>query len=118
MASRAVSLSWWSYRKSLSKKSKASGEIKCWFSLCTKRSHLLRECLEMEWRLGTRNKWTSFPKSFIPAEDIIEPWIKFNLILVKILKKFFCTQNFGDADQLVVVIMTMEEGLFAKYHWS
>jgi|LakMenE18May11ns_1017448.scaffolds.fasta_scaffold5931680_1 hypothetical protein len=63
--------------------------------------------------MGNR-RFLSF--SIIPAEDIIEPWIKFNLILVKILKKFFCTQNFGDADQLVVVIMTMEEGLFAKYH--
>lgn len=40
MASLAVSRGWWSYRSSLSRKSKASGLTRnCWFSLWTKRSH-------------------------------------------------------------------------------
>lgn len=46
MASLAVSRDWWSYRSSLSKKSRASGLTRCWFSLWTKRSHRLRECLQ------------------------------------------------------------------------
>lgn len=46
MASLAVSRDWWSYRNSLSKKSRASGLTRCWFSLWTKRSHRLRECLQ------------------------------------------------------------------------
>ena len=86
MASRAVSLSWWSYRKSLSKKSKASGETRCWFSLCTKRSHRLRECLGLiQHRLGIGNyqqttvetvftcrgyRWTVDPVQFDICQDI------------------------------------------------
>ena len=46
MASRAVSRAWWSYLNSLSRKSRASGLTRCWFSLWTNRSHRLRECLE------------------------------------------------------------------------
>lgn len=48
MASLAVSRDWWSYRSSLSRKSKASGLTRCWFSLWTKRSHRLRECLQSQ----------------------------------------------------------------------
>ena len=36
-----------SYLKSLSKMSNASGLIKCWFSLWTKRPDLFRECLKI-----------------------------------------------------------------------
>ena len=45
MASLAVRRSAWSYRNSLSRKSRASGLTRCWFSLCTNRSQRLRECL-------------------------------------------------------------------------
>ena len=48
IASRAVSLSWWSYRNSLSRKSRASGLTRWLFSLCMKRSHLFRECLQVK----------------------------------------------------------------------
>lgn len=45
IASWAVRRSWWSYRNNLSKKSRASGDTKCWFSLWTNLSHRFRECL-------------------------------------------------------------------------
>ena len=47
IASRAVNRSWWLYRRSLSRKSIASGLTRCWFSLWINRSQRLRECLHM-----------------------------------------------------------------------
>lgn len=52
----------------------------------------------------------------LPAKDVIEPGIQFNLIFVKILEKLFCAQHFGDTDQLVVVVVPVEEGLLAEDH--
>ena len=47
-----------SYRRSLSKKSRASGLTRCWFSLCTKRSHRLRECRpRMSENRGSSSIW-------------------------------------------------------------
>jgi hypothetical protein len=58
MASLAVSRDWWSYRSSLSRKSKASGLTRCWFSLWTKRSHRLRECLQgQKWGMRNGPQW-------------------------------------------------------------
>lgn len=45
MASLAVSLCWWSYRRSLSRRSRASGLTRCLFSLWIKFSQRFRECL-------------------------------------------------------------------------
>jgi len=76
MASRAVRRSWWLYRRSLSRKSMASGLTRCWFSLWMNRSQRLRECLQHRFNtartgtqtvdyktikqssLGTRRNWT------------------------------------------------------------
>lgn len=46
MASVAVSLCWWSYRSSLSSRSRASGLTKCWFSVCTNCSQRFLLCLQ------------------------------------------------------------------------
>lgn len=45
MASLAVNLCWWSYRRSLSRRSRASGLTRCLFSLWIKFSQRFRECL-------------------------------------------------------------------------
>lgn len=46
MASAAVSLCWWSYRSSLSSRSRASGLTRCWFSDWMNCSQRFRVCLK------------------------------------------------------------------------
>ena len=65
--------------------------------------------------LSLRSYWF---RLILPAEDIIESGIQFDLIFVKIFKEFFGAENLGNADELVVVIMTVEERLLAENHRS
>ena len=38
--------------------------------------------------------------------------------LVQIIIQIFSSENFGDSNQLIVVVMTVEKWLFAEDHWS
>lgn len=51
-----------------------------------------------------------------PSQDIIEPRIKFYLILLHILVELLGAQNLGNSYQLVIVVVAVEERLLAEYH--
>ena len=60
-----------------------------------------------------------FPSlSWMPAKDVIESWIEFYVVLVQVLVKFFSTQNLGNPNQLVIVVVSVKEGFFPKEHGS
>ena len=52
----------------------------------------------------------------LPPEDIVEARIQVNLILFEVLKQFVRAEDFGDAHQLIVIVVSVEEGLLAEYH--
>lgn len=133
MASRAVSRSWWSYLSNLSKKSNASGDTRCWFSPCTKRSHRLRLCLKIKSspssvytttvKLPTCQvcRWNEGPaqSGICPDIHIILPYQVLwrygptkNPITVLVIK--MATGH--SINYLIVVVVAVEEGFFPKYH--
>ena len=52
----------------------------------------------------------------VSAKYVVEAWVELNVILVEVFKQFLRAQYFGDPDQLIVVVVTMEERLFPEYH--
>ena len=52
------------------------------------------------------------------TQDIIILGIKFNLVLVKVIKQIFCTKNLCNLDQLIRVAVPVEERLLSEYHRS
>jgi len=52
----------------------------------------------------------------ILSEKIVILSIQFDIIFLDILEQFICSKDFGDFDELIVVVMAVEEGLFAEDH--
>lgn len=52
------------------------------------------------------------------GQDVIETRIQLNVILVQIGVELLRAQDFRNADQLIVVVVTVEERFFAEYHRS
>mmetsp|Transcript_35961 Transcript_35961/g.78765 ORF Transcript_35961/g.78765 Transcript_35961/m.78765 type:complete len:235 (-) Transcript_35961:546-1250(-) len=52
----------------------------------------------------------------VTAEDTIKVGVKLKIVRVKVVEQLFGTQDLGNLHQLVVVVMSMEEGLLAEDH--
>jgi len=52
------------------------------------------------------------------SQEIIVLCIEFNVVFLNVLEQFICAKHFGDFDKLIVIIVTMEKGLFAEDHGS
>ena len=52
---------------------------------------------------------------YIPAEDVSVARVQVNLIAIHVVVQFLCPQDLGYPHQLVVVVVTVEERLLAKY---
>ena len=52
----------------------------------------------------------------MPTKNAIEVRIEFEVVGVKVVEELFGSQNFGNLNQLVVVVVTVEEGFLAKDH--
>jgi len=50
------------------------------------------------------------------SEEIIVLGIEFDIVFLDVLEQFICSEDFGDFDELVVIIVAVEEGFFAEYH--
>ena len=73
--------------RSLSRKSRASGDTRCWFSEWTKRSHL-GECI-----VNASFEWYVTPFPAVSSKDIRESGVELNLVLVQVLVKLFSTEH-------------------------
>ena len=70
--------------------------------------------------------------STMASENVIESWVQFTVVLkiefykmliatgvshlIQIIIQIFSSENFGDSNQLIVVVMTVEKWLFAEDH--
>ena len=73
--------------------------------------------------------------STMTSENVIESWVQFTVVLknknlehhkmlistnvshlIQIIIQIFSSENFGDSNQLIVVVMTVEKWLFAEDH--
>ena len=50
-----------------------------------------------------------------PAENVRVARVQVNLVALHVVVELLCSQDFGNPHQLVVVIVTVEEWLLAKY---
>jgi hypothetical protein len=50
------------------------------------------------------------------SEEIVELGIEFDVVFFNVLKEFVRAEDFGDFDELIVVIVAMEEGFFPENH--
>ena len=51
----------------------------------------------------------------LPAENVRVAGVQINLVPLHIVVELLCSKDFGNPHQLVVVIVTVEERLLAKY---
>ena len=56
-----------------------------------------------------------YTATILPPQDTAKSGVKVDLVLVNVFIQLFTAQHFGNLHQLVIVVMTMEEWLFAKY---
>ena len=71
--------------------------------------------------------------STMASENVIESWVQFTVVLkiefhkcsisaknvthlIQIIIQIFSSENFGNSNQLIVVVMAMEKWLFAEDH--
>ena len=52
--------------------------------------------------------------AFLPSKDIIVLRVKTNVIFLYVSIQIIRSQNFGNFDQLIIIIMSMEERFFAE----
>mmetsp|Transcript_72137 Transcript_72137/g.88486 ORF Transcript_72137/g.88486 Transcript_72137/m.88486 type:complete len:281 (+) Transcript_72137:214-1056(+) len=56
--------------------------------------------------------------SGMPAEDMVKVWVQFLVVLVQISEQAISSQHASNLDQLIIVVLAMEKGLFSKDHAS
>jgi hypothetical protein len=49
-----------------------------------------------------------------PSQDVVILCIKLDVILFKVCVQLVRSQNLGDFNKLIIVVMTVEEGLFSE----
>ena len=70
--------------------------------------------------------------STMTSENVIESWVQFTVVLkikfhkllistnvshlIQIIIQIFSSENFGDSNQLIVVIVTVEKWFFSEDH--
>lgn len=64
------------------------------------------------------SKKQTLTKTISPSKNVIEASIQIDLVLVEILEQLLSAEHFGDADQLIVVVVAMKERLLSKDHRS
>ena len=64
--------------------------------------------------LAILSRLTNHSINHAPAQNAIVPMIQSYAILIDVCKQIICAQNSRDLDKLIVVVLTVEKGLFAK----
>lgn len=55
-----------------------------------------------------------FRRIAVPCQDAVEMWAKLQTVSGQVIKEFFCAEHFGNLNKLVIVVTSVEEGLFAE----
>ncbi len=89
----------------------ASFEMYLWFSEVMNRVHGFLGYLEqrVKYSRGVREELGQ-----IPSQNLVVLGIETNVIFFNVHKEFVCSQNLGDLDQLVIIVVTMEKGFFSE----
>lgn len=101
MASVAVSLCWWSYRSSLSSRSRASGLTRCWFSDWTNCSQRFRVCLEGATESGGYKAATGLKRA---PTTVTQPYFFYDCLL----PQFFTFSKYKRADCIRFPVLLLQ----------